>query len=149
MQHIGKCTLFGLCLSGLLFIQPLAANPQPEEDESCQRVDKRLQGGDSAKEVITGVVDGGMSLTEATVFAMVCGGQGNRVAMVTAGVALAGSLAEAQSVVSGVIAAAGEGSPEAVAVHEAFNAYKRTAKQPAVYEKEHIPQGGFVISPAT
>jgi hypothetical protein len=62
---------------------------------------------------------------------------------------LADSLLEAQSVVDGVTAAAGQNSPEAAAVREAFKTYKRTAKQPAVYQQDHIPHGGFVVSPAT
>ena len=149
MRNPVTCTLLNLCLAGVFAVLPLTAVAVVEGDESCERVERLLQAGISAKGVVAEVVDGGMTLTEATVFAMACAGQDNRIAIATAGVALAGSLSEAQAVVTGVVAAAGETSQEAAAVREAFNTYKRTAKQPAVYEREHIPHGGFVVSPAT
>jgi len=135
-------------LAALLLALPEALSAQTvPQGESCEKVESLLASGSSAGEVIAALVDGGRILTEATVFSMVCGGQDKRIDMVTAGVGLAASLPEAESVVTAVVAAAGEGSPEAVAARGALESYAKTAPQPPVYRGEGAPTGGSGVSP--
>lgn len=83
-----------------------------------------------------------MDLSEATVFAMVAGGDENRLDFVSAGVKSAGNLPQAQSVVNAVRAAAGQTSAEANAATEALSEYMKTMPQPKVYQDDYTPTGG-------
>lgn len=144
-----KNRLFNSLLTVVLTLLPAWASAQSEEDESCDEVEQMLEAGNSPAEVIAATVDSGMTVTEATVFAMVCGGESNRVVIATAGVGLAGSLPEARSVVVAVVATAGETSPEAAAVRQAYKAYEKTARQPEGYKTDYTPHGGGAVSPAS
>ena len=134
-------------LAGFLTALPFAANAQfVGEDNRCEQIETMLVAGKSPSEVLAALVTSGMVLPEATVFAMGCGGNINRVAIATAGVELSSSLAEAQAVTAAVVVAAGTSSPEAAAAREALKLFELTAKQPVGYKSDYTPQGGGAVS---
>jgi hypothetical protein len=141
--------LTGLAGAWMLVLFSLTASAELETDPSCERIEQLLVMGSSPHDVLAAVVNDGMSLVEATVFAMVCGGQENRIDIVTAGVEMADSLAEARSVVAAVVAATGDSSAESAAARAALDTYEKTARQPDVYESDYIPHGGGGVSPST
>ena len=132
-------------LAGFLAAVPpiVGAQVVVEEDIGCDQVESMLVEGRSASAVIAALVVKGRLLPEATVYAMGCGGDANRVAIATAGVALSTTLAEAQAVTAAVVAAAGETSPAAAAAREALKIFEFTAKQPVGYKTDYMPQGGI------
>jgi hypothetical protein len=135
-------------IAGFLLLHALCGYGQAEETRSCEPVQSLLARGTAPEDVVRAVVDTGMTLGEATVFAMVCGGEANRVAIATAGVSLAGNLAQAKSVANSVLATAGETGPVAGAVDAALQDYVKNMPQPSVYEDQYTPHGGGA-SPAT
>lgn len=149
MGQSGINLLTGLAGACVLVLFSMAASAELETDPSCERTEQMLVVGSSPGDVVAAVVNDGMSLVEATVFAMVCGGQENRIDIVTAGVEMADSLAEARSVVAAVVAATGDSSPESAAARATLDTYEKTARQPDVYESDYIPHGGGGVSPST
>ena len=143
-----KKVMLHVCLTSLLLAMPFAVSAQTGEKPSCELVQNLLEGGSSTGDVVRATVETGMSLAEATVFAMVCGGEENRVDIATAGIEAAGNLAQAQSVANAVLAAAGQTGAVAVAVNEAMEVYARHMPQPGVHQDDYTPTGGGV-SPAT
>lgn len=145
-----KNALLQWYLAGWLAVMPVVASAQTvaTDKQSCDRVRYLLDVGSPAGAVVRDTVAAGMTLAEATVFAMVCGGEENRVAIATAGVELAGNLAQAQSVATAVKATAGQTGAVAVAVDKAMLEYARLMPQPNVHQDEYTPTGGGV-SPAT
>jgi hypothetical protein len=134
-------------LASLLALMPLAASAL-ENEAAYNDVISSLDGGATPGDIIRALVnDYDMTLAEATVFAMVSGGQANRVAFATAGIESAGNLAQAQSVAYAVKAAAGDTGAVATAVDQAIAKYAELMPQPSVYEDEYSPTGG-AISPA-
>ena len=126
---------------------PLAANAQADETPSCEKVQAMLKGGNSVGDVVRATMGEGMTLVEATVFAMVCGGEDNRVAIATAGIEAAGNLAQAQAVANAGLATAGQTGAVASAVNRAMKEYAEHMPQPSVHEDDFTPTGGGV-SPA-
>ena len=135
-------TLLRLTILGLLITLPISANASMEEAAAYSTVQSMLGSGNSADQIIAVLKDDGRSLAESTVFAMVSGGEDMRVAFATAGVESATSLAEAQSVVNAVLAAAGETGPVAEALHVAMNNYTKYMHQPSIYTGGNIATGG-------
>ena len=142
-------SLCHLLLAGMLVLLPLAVSAQ-ENEAAFDTVNSALLQGTGHAAIIKSLTEGphNMSLSEATVFAMVSGGEANRVAFVEAGVKSASNLPQAQSVVYAVRAAAGETSAEASAADAALKQYVKTMPQPNVYEDNYTPTGGGV-SPAS
>lgn len=149
MGQPGTNLLTGLAGAWVLVLFSLTASAELETDPSCERIEQMLVIGNSPGDIVATVVKDGMSLADATVFAMGCGGPENRIDIVTAGVEMAGSLAEARSVVAAVVAATGDSSPESAAARAALDTYEKTARQPDVYESDYIPHGGGGVSPST
>jgi hypothetical protein len=142
-----RCAILNVFLASLLALMPLAASAL-ENEAAYNDVVTSLEGGTTAGDIIRALVkDYDMTLAEATVFAMVAGGQANRVAFATAGIESAGNLAQAQSVANAVKAAAGDTGAVATAVDQAIAKYAELMPQPNVYEDEYSPTGG-AISPA-
>lgn len=119
-----------------------------QQPPSCVDLLEMLHAGAAAEAVVRAVVATGMSLAEATVHAMGCGGDSYRNAIAVAGVKLASTLAQAQSVANAVIAAAGENSELAAAVRKAVDLVAEGLPQPSVYVDEYMPTG-TEISPAS
>ena len=143
-----KNTVLKLCLASLLLLVPLWGSAETEAKQSCEQVQSMLKEGAPAADVVRATMETGMTLAEATVFAMVCGGETSRVAIATAGVEAAGNLAQAQSVASAVLATAGQTGAVADAINIAMKAYARSMPQPNVHEDNYTPYGSG-ISPAT
>jgi hypothetical protein len=144
-----KPSLRALFLFGLLAYIPLAAVAQDEGERSCDAVLSLLAGGSSAGDVVRATVATGMSLAEATVYAMECGGDENREAIATAGIEAAGNFAQAQSVADAVLASAGQTGSVAEAVSAALQDYIKHMPQPDVYQDKYTPTGGDgAVSPA-
>lgn len=144
-----KDTLLKLCLRGLFIGVVLSAGAQAAQQPSCASIQKSLAGGSSADAVIRTVVESGMSLADATVYALVCVGEENPEAIATAGIEAAGNLPQAQSVATAVLATTGETGPVAEAVRAAMHEYTRRMPQPDVYQDKYTPTGGDqVVSPA-
>lgn len=150
-------TLLRICLAGLLALGAAIASAQDtgaptsiseDEQESCTKIRNDLLAGSSPDQVVRATVTAGKTLAEATVFAMVCGGEDYRAAVAAAGVAAAGNLAQAQFVATAVMAAAGQTGPVADAVRAEVETYARNMPQPQVHEDRYTPYGGGV-SPAT
>jgi hypothetical protein len=143
-----KNTFLTVFFASLLALLPLGANAV-ENQAAYDEVISSLAASTAPADIISSLVNNhGMTLTAATVFAMVSGGQDNRVAFATAGIGLAGNLAQAQSVANGVKATAGQSGVVADAVDAALEQYVRTMPQPNVYEDDYSPAGGGV-SPAS
>lgn len=138
---------------GAILMAPLSGSAQdvpgqqsPDvESSSCTELRDMLSEGASAKDTVLQAVASGMTLIEATVYTMVCGGDANRVAVATAGITLADNLAQAHSVANGVLAAAGKTGPVADAVTTALAAYARNVPQPNVHQDAYTPTG---VSPS-
>ena len=142
-----KRTMLNVFLVSLLALMPLAASAL-ENEAAYNDVVSSLEGGTTPGDIIRALIkDYDMTLAEATVFAMVSGGQANRVAFATAGIESAGNLAQAQSVAYAVKATAGDTGAVATAVDQAMAKYAELMPQPNVYEDEYSPTGG-AISPA-
>jgi hypothetical protein len=144
-------TLTNLFLAGLLAALPPAVNAQPEQEQverSCEQVVDMLDAGDTAAEVVTAMVDSGMALAGAAVFAMECAPEQYREALAEAGVGLAASIREAESVVAAVTFAYGEGSAEAKAARQADQQFKKKEKQPRKHKVDHKPGQGSGVSPS-
>jgi hypothetical protein len=147
-----KNTLTNLLFTVLLAALPVAGSalPEPEREveRSCEQVENMLRAGDSPAEVVTAMVNSGMTLTGATVFAMECAPEDRRQAIAQAGVELAPTIIAAESVVAAVNYAYGEGSPEVSAAHKAAKQYKKTAGKPREYEPGNNPGQGAGVSPS-
>ena len=139
-------TVAGVALVVVLALASAEAPAQVEVDPAFSTV-KELVNNSSPEAVIDAVMNTGKTLPEATVYAMVAGGEANRVALATAGVGMSGNLAQAREVANAVMAAAGETGPVADAVRVALDEYARHMDQPSVYEDEYSPGGGG-ISPS-
>jgi hypothetical protein len=139
-------TVAGITLAAVFALASPGTSAQVEVDPAFDTV-KELVGSSSPETVINAVMNTGKTLPEATVYAMVAGGEANRVVLATAGVGMAGNLAQAREVGNAVMAAAGETGPVADAVRVALDEYARHMDQPSVYEDEYSPGGGG-ISPS-
>lgn len=134
--------------AGLLLLPAIAHSQTLTEDAAAyQAVQNMLADGSSPSGVVDAMVSRGMTLSEATVFAMVSGGEQHRVAIATAGVAAADTLAEARTVADAVVATSGQSGPVAIAVREALHRYADSMPAPSVYEDDYTPTGTGV-SPA-
>ena len=127
---------------------PLGANALMNENEAQATVVSMLAEGNSAAEVIAALMADGRDLIDATIFALVAGGQENRVAFAEAGTAAAKSFEELQSVANALIATAGATGSVAQAVTLAVTEYKSTLTPPSTYQGGGIATGGDV-SPST
>jgi hypothetical protein len=144
-----KYTLLRLTLLSLLFSIPFGANATMDEVAAYSAVQTMLVDGSTPAEIIAALKDDGRTLSEATVFAMVSGGEGNRVAFADAGVASATSLMEAQGVVDAVLATAGQTGPVADALQVAFAEYSASIEPPPTYTGGNIATGGGAVSPSS
>jgi hypothetical protein len=137
-------TILTLSLSGLLSLLPLAAaGAEVGESEAYETVHTMLAQGSPHGEVIAALRGTeGMSLPEATVFAVVSGGEANQVDFALAGLAAAATLEEAETVVAAVLAAAGENGPVADAVNRELLAYRRRETPPPGYGGHDRHYGG-------
>lgn len=144
-----KNSLITLCLATVLAFLPLAASAQ-ENSQAYSEVNASLTNGTSHSDIIRALIDNhDMTLSEATVFALVSGGEANRVAFATAGVGLASNLPQAQGVVAAVKATAGETGASAKAADVALDEYITSMPQPTVYENKYSPTGGGDVSTST
>ena len=144
-----KQTVLRLAMLGLLITLPFSANAVMDEVAAYSTVQTMQANGSSAAETISVLKEDGRTLAEATVFAMVSGGEDMRVAYATAGVESATSLMEAQAVVDAVLAAAGETGPVADALQVAMNTYSKSIPPPSTYKGGNIATGGGAVSPST
>jgi hypothetical protein len=145
-----KHTLLRLTLLSLLISLPFSANAAMDEAAAYSTVQTMLADGRSTPaDIIAALKDDGRTLSEATVFAMVSGGEDNRVAFATAGVASATSLMEAQAVVDAVLATAGKTGPVADALGVAFTKYSASIQPPSTYTGGNIATGGGAVSPSS
>jgi len=136
-------------LAAALAALPFAATAAIPEDEDCDIVEQLVKDKTPPQTIIKTMVGGGMSLEEGAVFAMVCGGEVNRVPIAVAGVEAAANLVQANGVAAALVATAGETSPVATAVRNALKQYEKTAKQPPVYKTDYKPTGGGGVSPSS
>jgi len=137
-----KNTILHLGLAAVLAALPFAATAAIPDDEDCDVVKQLVKDNTPPATIIKTMVGGGMALEEGAVFAMVCGGEANRVPIAVAGVEAAANLVQANGVATALIATAGETSPVAGAVRNALKEYRRLASQPPVYSPEHERSGG-------
>ncbi len=144
-----KHTILRLGVLGLLLGLSLGANATMDEAAAYSTVQTMLVDGSTPAEIIAVLKDDGRTLSEATVFAMVSGGEDNRVAFVTAGVASATGLMEAQGVVDAVLAVAGRTGSVADAVQVAFADYAASIQPPPTYIGGNIATGGGAVSPSS
>ncbi|MEM9090606.1 MAG: hypothetical protein AAGC93_17885 [Cyanobacteria bacterium P01_F01_bin.53] len=147
-----KSTLLRSLLLASAVSLPLIANAQPPLDPptSCEQVEELIRNGSTPEVIIETLMNSGMALTGATVFAVECAGPQYRVPLAEAGVGLASNLREANGVVRAVAFAFGESSPETVAARSAFASAEKLAKQPPEYKSNYTPHGGGEeISPST
>ena len=143
-ENFMKHTLLRLTLLSLLISIPFGANAAMDAAAACNTVQTMLVDGSTPADIIAVLKEDGRTLSEATVFAMVCGGEDNRVAFATAGVSSATSLMEAQGVVDAVLATAGQTGPVADALRVALTDYTETFPPPATYTGGNIATGGGV-----
>lgn len=136
-----KTVLIRFCLAALLVL-PFGANAMMNETETRAVVTSMLAETRSAGDIISALMADGRDLVAATVFALVAGGQENRVAFAEAGIAAATSVAEAQSVVNALIATAGTNSPVAEAAALALTEYQNTMAPPGGYQGGGVATGG-------
>jgi hypothetical protein len=149
MELVMKKVFYLLCLSSVLTCVVIPAVAQGDEALSCDNVRDMLAGGSSATEVVHATVQTGMSLVDATVFAISCVGNENPEAIATAGIEAAGNLAQAQSVADAVLASAGQIRAVSTGVYAALQEYIKNMPQPEVYEDKYTPTGGDnAVSPA-
>jgi hypothetical protein len=144
-----KHTLLRLTLLSLLISIPFGANATMDEAAAYSTVQTMLAASSTPADIIAALKDDGRALSEATVFAMVSGGEDNRVAFATAGVASATSLMEAQTVVDAVLATAGQTGPVAEALQVAFTEYSSNIQPPSTYTGGNIATGGGAVSPSS
>jgi hypothetical protein len=146
MESVMKTVLVKLFLPVLFTATPLIAGAQPaserEDERSCAQVEDLLAAGSSPAEVVTALVDGGMALTGATVFAVECAPEANREALARAGVELASNIQQGQGVVQAVSFAFGEQAPVTLAASSAYTDWVKTFAQPAEYQNDYTPHGG-------
>jgi hypothetical protein len=155
-----KIRLIDVLLASALLIFPVVGNAQELnqacevattpmiEQRSCACLLRMLEDDASAEALVRATVATGLGLAEATVFALECGGENNQVAIAVAGVMLAGSLAQAQSVANAVLAIVSQSGEVADAVREAVGLVARELPRPGVYVDEYTPTGTDV-SPAS
>ena len=136
-----------LVTAGALLLSVQAA-AQVADANSCDEVARRFAAGESAQDIVRWAMTTDRTLLEATIFTLVCGGEGNRVAVAGAGIGLSDTLGQAQSVAYGLRRTAGETGPVALAVDEALRTYIERMPQPGIHEDEYTPHGTGV-SPAT
>jgi hypothetical protein len=145
-----KKSLIVLCLSSLFACIPVLVVAQVEASSPCENVRGMLGDGRSAGDVIRTIMETGMSLADATVYAMNCVGEENPQAIATAGIEEADNLAQAHVVAEAVLAVTGQTGPVADAVQVALQEYARHMPQPDVYRDEYTPTGGTgAVSPAS
>lgn len=134
-----------LVLLGALFgVHGVAFAQQP----SCEELQAILDDIAPASEAVKMTMASGLTLSEAAVYTLVCGGEVHRVEVATDSIMMSGNLAQAQSVASALVRTAGETGPVAVAVDQALREYARTVPQPGVHQDSYTPHGGGV-SPAS
>jgi uncharacterized membrane-anchored protein len=144
-----KNTLANIFLFSLLSMLSLAAaSEEAQAERSCEQVEDMLKSDFSPADVVTAMVDSGMALPEATVFAMKCAAAQYREAIGAAGVGLANSIAGAESVVWAVADVYGEYAPETEAARDALQQYKKMERQPTIYNGDTKPTGGGGVSPS-
>ncbi len=137
------CTLW---LTAVLSLLPFVVNAQ-EGTAAYDEVNIALATSTSHSEIISLLMSTYfMTLSEATIFAMVSGDEANRVSFASAGVSLASNLAQAQGVTTAVKAAVGETGAVASAADRALEEFIATMAQPDVYEDKFSPTGGGDVS---
>lgn len=150
-----KTQVFKLLVASCLLLLSVAGNTQDapavpvNEERDCAQLLAMLEGGASAEDVVRATVATGLSLANATVYAMECGGESHRLAIVVAGIKLASTLAQAQVVADAVMATAGGDARVANAVRDAMIEVTESMPQPGVYVDEYTPTGGADVSPAS
>ena len=126
------CTLW---LTAVLSLLPFVVNAQ-EGTAAYDEVNIALATSTSHSEIISLLMSTYfMTLSEATIFAMVSGDEANRVSFASAGVSLASNLAQVQGVTTAVKAA-----------DRALEEFIATMAQPDVYEDKFSPTGGGDVS---
>lgn len=139
-----KSAFLHLCLTAVLAFLPLAANAAMSDGEAQSMVQSMLDDGRTAGEAINALMDDGRNLIDATIFGLVSGGESYRTAFAEAGISMATSLSEAQSVAYALIATAGEAGAVATTVDHALAEYKSSMPLPSIYQGGGIAPGGGV-----
>jgi len=134
-----------VALLGALFCLPGAAGAQ---QPSCEQLKAILDDIAPASQAVLLTMDTGLTLAEAAVYTLVCGGENHRVEVATDSIMMSGNLAQAQSVASALVRTAGETGAVAIAVDQALRDFARTVQQPDVHQDAYTPHGGGV-SPAS
>ena len=135
----------------MAFTSLLASAEVDQQDPAFEAVKTAVANGDSAESIIRMLIAEpyGKTLAEATVYAMVAGGQENRTAMIEAGIGLATTLPQAQQVAYAVEAAAGSASADAGTARDAVAEYAQNMPPPEVYQQNYSPTGGGTdVSPS-
>jgi hypothetical protein len=144
-----KTTVLNVFFAAILALVPLAASAL-ENQAAYNDVNTSLTAGTAPADIIRALIgDYDMTLAEATVFAMVSGGEGNRSAFATAGVESAGNYPQAQSVVVAVKATAGQTGVVADAADAAMDEYTKLMPQPYIHHDDDIPTGGGTRPPVS
>lgn len=143
--------LITLWLATVMAFTSLFAAAVDEQDPAFQAVKSSVANGDSAESVVRMLTQDphGKSLSEATVYAMVAGGQDNRSDMIKAGIGLATTLPQAQQVAFAVEAAAGSTSSDTATAKQALGDFAKALPAPEVYQQNYSPTGGGTdVSPS-
>jgi hypothetical protein len=144
-----RTTLLTAFFAGLLALVPLSASAMDsalEIEQVSTYVTASLAAGTSPEDIIRALDDyHGMTLSEATVFAMVAAGQANHEAFATAGIRQATSLEEAREVADAV-RVVDDSYHVATAADRAVNKF---IAQPKVYKDNYTNVGGAGVSPAS
>ncbi|MEH6589991.1 MAG: hypothetical protein V7746_07050 [Halioglobus sp.] len=144
-----KTTILNVFFTAILTLVPLAASAL-ENQAAYNDVNTSLTAGTSPADIISALIQNyELTLTQATVFAMVSGGEGNRSAFATAGVESAANYPEAQSVVVALKAAAGQTGAVANAADAALVEYSKLMPQPYIHHDDNIPTGGGARTPVS
>lgn len=147
-----KKMVLSFAMAGVLGLQSILGTAQESAridfSEAHNTVQSMLAAGSSGRAVVDATMASGMSLSEATVFAMVSGGESHRVNIAEAGISAAGNTAQALTVADAVLATAGETGPVADAVREVLQRDTALMERPSVYEDDYTPTGAGV-SPST
>lgn len=142
-----KTAMLNILLGSLLALMPVAVSAQ--DKAVYYDVTSTLEGGVAPGEIINTLMDDyGVTLVEATLFAMMNGGEANREDFAVAGIEAADNLAQAQVVADAVKAEFGFSGILATVVDGALLQYAKMMPQPKVYESDYWSSGG-PVSPAS
>ena len=143
-----KTIFLPLCVALALASVTSNAIAVMDETEARDTVVSMLDQSQPATEIIAALMADGRDLIDATIFALVSGGENNRTAFAEAGIASATSLAQAQSVSYALIATAGATGPVADTVETAMKTYSNRLTPPSTYQGSGIATGGGSVSPS-